>query len=424
MRKKTNFKNIKIDKNTDLSKFKFTKGLETKLIEIITTGKIKDIDIEEENLKKLKASNPTVDTSNDESTIIDTKLSSTSSNIIKENVIPKDKYKLQNVVNKLDISGYDSIPKQLITQDRPSDEFNGAIYDLNLVTGIGNKNAEKFVKEGITIEVLLHDWNKFVEKDKNNSIIMINKIPRTSNHIIDQDTWDSLTEEKKHHYQLEILNNKLKNESYYLHKLNHHQLVGIKYFWDILQRIPRKEIIQTEEFLKRVAKAINKDIILTVCGSYRRGKSSSGDIDTLITHPKIKTEADLKSANVNILKTFVKQLEIIGFLVDHLVEFGNTKYMGIGLYSIKYKIARRIDIRFVPYNSYGAAILYFTGSRDFNTAMRRHAKKKGYKLSEYGLFKKEKINGEDKEILVDCFREEDIFTKLEYPYSKPTDRNI
>ena len=51
-------------------------------------------------------------------------------------------------------------------------------------------------------------------------------------------------------------------------------------------------------------------------------------------------------------------------------------------------------------------------------------KKKGYKLSEYGLFKKEKINGEDKEILVDCFREEDIFTKLEYPYSKPTDRNI
>jgi DNA polymerase/3'-5' exonuclease PolX len=49
-------------------------------------------------------------------------------------------------------------------------------------------------------------------------------------------------------------------------------------------------------------------------------------------------------------------------------------------------LLRRIDVRYMPYNSYYSAILYFTGSKDFNRKMRQIAISMGYKLNEYGLY--------------------------------------
>ena len=86
-------------------------------------------------------------------------------------------------------------------------------------------------------------------------------------------------------------------------------------------------------------------------------------------------------------------------------------------------IVRRIDIRFIPYNSYGAAILYFTGSKLFNTQMRTWAIGKGYSLNEYGLKKlKDSKNKED--ILLPCKTEEEVFRILDYPYKTPEQRDI
>ncbi|MBM3229947.1 DNA polymerase III, partial [Candidatus Parvarchaeota archaeon] len=47
----------------------------------------------------------------------------------------------------------------------------------------------------------------------------------------------------------------------------------------------------------------------------------------------------------------------------------------------------QIDIRLVPAESAGAALLYFTGSKDFNVVMRRRAIEQGFLLNEYGLFR-------------------------------------
>lgn len=432
---KTNndFLNSTLDEDLILSQ-KFTTHLERKMIEILETSKLKDIKEDKEQLDKLiKSKNKSGDDSGDDNGDNDSdsdELDSNPLDIITTTVkkkrktdsggkkIPKDEHGYQAIVTKINTMNIEGIPKQLINQERPKDEYGGAVYDLKLVTGFGPKSADKFVTEGITLEVLLHDWNKFVEANKNNAIIMVNKIPRPDT--IDVSRWNTMDEGKRHSIQMEILKQILSIKTKYLAKLNHHQLIGIKYFYDILQRIPRKEIEFTEKFLKRVITRINSELILTVCGSYRRGKTTSGDIDTLITHPKIKTEEDFKNSKLNILGTFVKQLEILGYLTDHLTDFGGTKYMGIGLYAKKFKIARRIDVRFVPYNSYGAAVLYFTGSKEFNTNMRKHAIKKGYTLNEYGLYKKEG----GKKILVECTKEEDIFTKLDYTYVKPTDRNV
>jgi DNA polymerase/3'-5' exonuclease PolX len=81
------------------------------------------------------------------------------------------------------------------------------------------------------------------------------------------------------------------------------------------------------------------------------------------------------------------------------------------------KIARRIDIRFVSYPSFYAALLYFTGSCDFNKHMRTVALKKRYTLNEYGLYK---FSGE----IISTNSEEEIFDILEMKYLSPKDREI
>jgi len=84
--------------------------------------------------------------------------------------------------------------------------------------------------------------------------------------------------------------------------------------------------------------------------------------------------------------------------------------MGFGKY--KENPVRRIDIRFVPYESYFSALVYFTGSAELNKKMRVIAKSKKLKLSEYGLFKE---NGE----MLPIKSERDIFDILNIEYLLP-----
>jgi len=84
----------------------------------------------------------------------------------------------------------------------------------------------------------------------------------------------------------------------------------------------------------------------------------------------------------------------------------------MGFYKYKENPIRRIDIRFVPYDSYYSALLYFTGSAELNKQMRHIAKTKKLKLSEYGLFKE---NGEK----IPINNERDIFDKLDMEYLIP-----
>mgnify|MGYP000002526968 CR=1 FL=1 len=89
------------------------------------------------------------------------------------------------------------------------------------------------------------------------------------------------------------------------------------------------------------------------------------------------------------------------------------KFMGMCMIkqpNKKQNVARRLDIRFMPYNSYGSAILYFTGSANFNTDIRKIALNKGYSLSEFGF--KKKSDG----ILIPCATEADVFKFLDLKY--------
>ena len=390
-----------------MKKFKITTGLQSKMTEIFKTNSLTD-------LSENSNSSCNSSTGNSGSNGNSSSNGNINSNTNGHNIQPSA-YDSSNSNNENKcLTG---LPKQLNNVSRPKDKRGSIIYDLRIVTGIGPKFAEKFADSGITLELLLLEWNDLVKEDSSNSTLMTSKLPIPSSYT--KSDWDSLSEEKQHSIQIQNIQNKFQANSKYLCSLNHHQLLGIKYFYDILKRIPREEIISTEKFLNTIAKHINKKLVVKICGSYRRGREHSGDIDTLITHPDIKTKEDLDNCDINILQIFVKQLEIINYIIDHLTLFSKTKYMGISMHPKK-KIARRIDIKFVPYNSFGSAILYFTGSKNFNEKMRGDAKRKGYTLNEYGLYKI--ANG--KKNLISCFNEKDIFDELNMEYVEPTKRDI
>ncbi|MBI4529099.1 MAG: DNA polymerase/3'-5' exonuclease PolX [Deltaproteobacteria bacterium] len=116
-----------------------------------------------------------------------------------------------------------------------------------------------------------------------------------------------------------------------------------------------------------------------VAGSIRRRKETVGDADILAVSPKPE----------KVMAGFVSMPEVM-----HVHGQGKTKAM------VKLKIGMDVDLRVVGAESFGAALNYFTGSKDHNVALRRIAQERGLKLNEYGLFRGNKsIAGETEEDL-------------------------
>ena len=186
--------------------------------------------------------------------------------------------------------------------------------------------------------------------------------------------------------------------------------MGLKYHNIYKENIPRNEIDDIKNLL---INTFSKKYLFEICGSYRRGMATSNDIDILITS---KDEDKIKHLEllVDQLKEKLNVNNNKPFLVDSLVHNNKTKYMGFCKY--KNSPVRRIDIRYVKYDNFYTALLYFTGSADFNRNMRNNAKKLGYKLSEYGL-----VNIKDKKASK-ISSEKDIFDIIGMNYVEPKDR--
>ncbi|MDP3012785.1 MAG: helix-hairpin-helix domain-containing protein [Candidatus Subteraquimicrobiales bacterium] len=128
-------------------------------------------------------------------------------------------------------------------------------------------------------------------------------------------------------------------------------------------------------------------------GSLRRMKETIGDIDILVASSIPEKVAD----------TFCSLREVGEVLVK-----GETKC------SVVVKSGLQVDLRVVAPDSYGAALQYFTGSKEHNIHLREIAKKKGLKVNEYGIFEivtDKKLGGKN---------EEDIYRVLGMDYIPPT----
>ncbi|XP_060559922.1 DNA polymerase lambda-like, partial [Ruditapes philippinarum] len=94
--------------------------------------------------------------------------------------------------------------------------------------------------------------------------------------------------------------------------LTHQQKVGLRCYYDILDRMPRSEAGEIEQVVKETAESIQEGIIVQACGSYRRGKATCGDVDILVTHP------DGRSHKGMFAKLLAKLKEQGRFFIDHL----------------------------------------------------------------------------------------------------------
>lgn len=198
--------------------------------------------------------------------------------------------------------------------------------------------------------------------------------------------------------------------------------LGLKYYGVVEKNIPRKEIKEICKYLQKEAKKIDPKLEVMICGSYRRGKPTSGDIDTLIYHPDVKTMEEMirpeKFGLEKYLSLLIDELTETGFLLDHMTDKNyNQKYMGFCQY--KKNPVRRIDIRFVPYKSIPTAMLYFTGPMELNTVMRTAAKKRKMVLNEYGLYR---VTDEGLNVPLKIESEEDVFEILGMDYLTPEER--
>ena len=199
------------------------------------------------------------------------------------------------------------------------------------------------------------------------------------------------------------------------------QAIGLKYFDDLQERIPRQEVDAYNVRLKNICKNVSPSIIMSINGSYRRGHITSGDIDLMITS---KTEDPSK-----LRKLLIKELTKQG-IIKATMASGKKKFMGVvKLESEGFHKARHLDIIDTSPLDFPFAVLYFTGSGGFNSKMRTEALKLGYSMNEYCLSDKNtkvRINSDviSNKIGKPLFEsEEDIFKFLDMKYVKPENRN-
>jgi DNA ligase (NAD+) len=194
--------------------------------------------------------------------------------------------------------------------------------------------------------------------------------------------------------------------------LNDVQKVGLKYYEQIQKRIPRSEIEEYEKmFRENFDKVIHglTDAKFEIVGSYRRGATESGDIDVIIT-----------GATGAVYKAFIDQLLKEGIILEVLSR-GSYKTLVIAKLKVPGHVARRVDFLYAPPDEFAFAILYFTGSKIFNTVMRQYSLDKGYTFNEHGIYKLEnKKKGEkvDKSFVT----EKDIFDFLGLQFKTPIER--
>jgi len=192
--------------------------------------------------------------------------------------------------------------------------------------------------------------------------------------------------------------------------LNDVQKVGLKYYEDILKRIPRSEIEDYKSIFEKAFSSGATDGKMEIVGSYRRGAQSSGDIDVIIT-----------SKSPTIFKTFVDNLTKENIIL-HILSRGPSKCLVITKIPSS-DAARRVDFLYTTPEEFPFAILYFTGSKIFNTVMRHVALEKGYTMNEHGIYS---LQGEAKKKGDKVDRvfnnEEDIFEFLGLQYKSPIER--
>ena len=236
-------------------------------------------------------------------------------------------------------------------------------------------------------------------------------------------------------------------------KLSANQHVGLRFYEEFKERIPRDEVEALAGHVEDAVAAVCPGCSVTVAGSYRRGKTSCGDIDVLLCPSEEFIRGGSQGAPgatvdtvENILPAVLARLRTRGVVTDDL-STGTVSWMGVarlpdsrertaptttdgaegdGALAVvtPKRLHRRMDIKTYTPDEMPFALLYFTGSGYFNRSMRAWADKaKGLSLHDRGF---NLVRGNDMTAVRDAtFRDEkDVFEYLGLEYVPPEDRSV
>lgn len=272
--------------------------------------------------------------------------------------------------------------------------------DLNNIKGLGKTTIEK------VHEILESGHIKYVDELKQRPQILFTNVygigPKKAKELAEKNI-KTISELKEFSYNNSTI-------------LNDKQKLGLKYYDDIMERIPREEIETFETILNDIIKKDNIQLKFEIVGSYRRGQPTSGDIDVILTTSDPNQSLQIQS------NTFKKFLEILSLpqngIITHFLSQGPTKSLVIGHVDGS-QYHRRIDFLYTKPTEYPYAILYFTGSKYFNLGMRSRALKQNMSLNEHCF---SDIKTKNKIEFPDVKTERDIFDILNMEYKEPTNR--
>ncbi|KAL9015155.1 MAG: hypothetical protein Q9173_000220 [Seirophora scorigena] len=241
------------------------------------------------------------------------------------------------------------------------------------------------------------------------------------------------------------------------------QQIGVKYYDEFLLKLPRAEVEAVAEIVRRHArKVVDERIECIIVGGYRRGKSESGDVDLILSHPE-------QSATAGLVDKVVRSLEKEGWITHTLtLNLTNTKrgqetlpYVnlkkGAGFDTLDKALVvwqdqsfsgkgstdehgkpiknpnphRRVDIIISPWRTVGCAVAGWTSGTTFQRDLRRYAKKvKGWKFDSSGVRERGSGRWIDLERWTDpktrCTdwkeAERRVFEGMDLQYREPRDR--
>jgi DNA polymerase IV len=203
------------------------------------------------------------------------------------------------------------------------------------------------------------------------------------------------------------------------HDLDRVQQIGVKFYEEFKNLIPRKEVEHIASVIREHAVKLRDDqITVTIVGGYRRGKPSSGDVDVIVSHPNLASTAGLVREIVESLETSEWITHTLTLSLTNTkrgqsaLPFRSAKGPGVGFDTLdkalvvwqdptwptreddlaknpKAKnpnIHRRVDIIVAPWRTVGCAVLGWSGGTTFQRDLRRYAKHaKGWKFDSSGI---------------------------------------
>jgi DNA polymerase IV len=201
------------------------------------------------------------------------------------------------------------------------------------------------------------------------------------------------------------------------------QQIGLKYYDEFLEGIPRDEVEQIGEVVRQHAvKLRDERVTVTIVGGYRRGKQRSGDVDMIVSHPDLDATAGLVRELVDSLEAEEWITHTLTMSLNntnrgqHTLPFRTSKAPGTGFDTLDKALVvwqnphwptreqdrtadpkaknpnvhRRVDIILSPWRTVGCAVMGWSGGTTFQRDLRRYAKHmKGWKFDSSGIRSRE-----------------------------------